>query len=59
MRATVAGCYVEEGGSANNWNPMWHRFTDCVLAEAKITKRFTEHDPRAKCASAAGSLEHA
>ena len=35
------------------------RFMDRVLAETKVSDRFTEHDLRAKCASDADSLEHA
>jgi integrase len=38
---------------------MWGRFMDRLLAETKVEERFTEHDLRAKCASDAGSLEHA
>jgi integrase len=38
---------------------MWGRFMERVLAETKVTERFTEHDLRAKCASDAGTLEHA
>jgi hypothetical protein len=38
---------------------MWQRFFDRVLAETKVTERFSEHDLRAKCASDAKSLEHA
>ena len=30
-----------------------------MLAETKVTERFTEHDLRAKCASDAEFLEHA
>jgi len=52
-------CYVKDNGSANGWDSMWQRFMDRVLAETKVTERFTEHDLRAKCASDASSLEHA
>ncbi|HTO49155.1 MAG TPA: tyrosine-type recombinase/integrase [Burkholderiales bacterium] len=52
-------CYAKEDGSANGWDSMWGRFMDRLLAETKIEERFTEHDLRAKCASDAGSLEHA
>ncbi len=51
--------YVREDGMANAWDSMWQRFMDRVLAETKVTERFTEHDMRAKCASDAESLEHA
>ena len=53
-------CYIDETtGEAHGWDSMWQRFMDRVLAETKVTERFTEHDLRAKCASDAGSLEHA
>ncbi|MFH1495623.1 MAG: hypothetical protein ABIG70_12605 [Pseudomonadota bacterium] len=52
-------CYVNEDGKANGWDSMWGRFMDRVLAETKVTERFTEHDIRAKCASNASTLEHA
>jgi len=52
-------CYVNADGSANGWKSMWGRFMDRLLAETKVSERFTEHDLRAKCASDAGSLEHA
>ena len=49
----------EKTGTASGWNSMWQRFMKRVLEETKITERFTEHDLRAKCASDAGTLEHA
>jgi len=52
-------CYVKMDGSANGWDSIWGRFMDRLLAETKVEERFTEHDLRAKCASDAGSLEHA
>jgi len=52
-------CYAKADGSANGWESMWGRFMDRLLAETKVSERFTEHDLRAKCASDAGSLEHA
>jgi integrase len=52
--------YVDEKtGNAEGWKSMWGRFMERVLAETKVTERFTEHDLRAKCASDADSLEHA
>jgi integrase len=52
--------YISEvTGEAHGWDSMWQRFMDRVLAQTKVTKRFTEHDLRAKCASDAESLEHA
>jgi integrase len=53
------GYIDEETGDAHGWDSMWQRFMDRVLAETKVTQRFTEHDLRAKCASDAVSLEHA
>ena len=49
----------EETGQCHGWKSMWQRFFDRVLAETKVTERFSEHDLRAKCASDAKSLEHA
>ncbi len=53
------GYLNEETGKANGWDSMWKRFMKRVLEETKVTERFTEHDLRAKCASDAGTLEHA
>ena len=50
---------VKEGATANGFDSIWQRFMAKVLAETKVTDRFTEHDLRAKCASDAESLEHA
>lgn len=53
-------CYFDpEKDTASGWNSMWQRFMDRVLAETKVTERFTEHDIRAKSASDAETLEHA
>lgn len=52
-------CYVKDDGTASSWDSMWQRFMDRVLAETKVTERFTEHDLRAKCASDAETLAHA
>ncbi len=38
---------------------MWARFMDRLLAETKVTERFTEHDLRAKAGSDAETLEQA
>jgi len=38
---------------------MWQRFMSRLLAETKITQRFTEHDLRRKVGSDAESLERA
>lgn len=52
--------YIDEAsGLAHGWDSMWQRFMERVLAETKVTIRFTEHDLRAKCASDADSLEQA
>jgi integrase len=53
------GYIDEETGLAHGWDSMWGGFMDRVLAETKVTERFTEHDLHAKCASDAKSLEHA
>lgn len=53
------GYFDEATGEAHGWDSMWQRFMDRVLSETKVTKRFTEHDLRAKCASDAKSLDHA
>lgn len=53
------GYMDEKNGRAHGWSSMWQRFMDRVLTETKVTERFTEHDLRAKCASDAGSIEHA
>lgn len=53
------GYINEETGAASGWDSMWQRFMDRVLAETKVTERFTEHDLRAKVGSDAQSLEHA
>jgi integrase len=53
-------CYIHDTKeTTDGWDSMWQRFMDRVLKETKVTKRFTEHDLRAKCASDADSLEHA
>jgi integrase len=52
-------CYVKEDGSAYGWQAMWQRFMQRVLAETKVTERFTDIDLRAKCASDLESLKHA
>lgn len=52
--------YVDETtGKAEGWSSMWQRFMTRILAETKITERFTEHDLRAKVSSDAESLERA
>ncbi len=53
------GYINEETGLANGWDTMWQHFMERVLAETKVTEKFTEHDLRAKCASDADTLEHA
>lgn len=53
-------CYVNDAtGDAPGWKSMWQRFMARVLKETKVVEPFTEHDLRGKCASDAGSLEHA
>lgn len=41
----------EETGEYSGWNSIWQRFMKRVLAETKVTERFTSHDIRAKTAS--------
>ena len=51
--------YITDDGRASAWKSLWQRFMARVLRETTVEERFTEHDLRAKCASDAGSLEHA
>lgn len=52
--------YIDETtGEAHGFDSMWQRFMDRVIAETKVTERFTEHDLRAKAGSDADSLEKA
>ncbi|MBN9092759.1 hypothetical protein [Pandoraea pnomenusa] len=53
------GYIDEETGLAGGFDSMWRGFMDRVLAETKVTERFTEHDLRAKVSSDAESIEHA
>lgn len=53
------GYINEETGRAGGWESLWANFMARVMAETKVTERFTEHDIRAKAASDAESLEHA
>lgn len=52
-------CFVEEDGTAGNWNNIWQHFMTRLLAETQVTERFTEHDLRAKVGSDAEDLERA
>jgi hypothetical protein len=47
--------FNEETGQATGWDSMWQRFMSRLLAETKITQRFTEHDLRGKVGSDAES----
>lgn len=49
----------EEKGRASGWKSIWQRFMARVLQETHVSKSFTDHDLRAKCASDADTLEHA
>ena len=51
------GYFDEQSGQAAGWDSIWQRFMTRLLAETKITHRFTEHDLRATCASDAETLE--
>ena len=53
------GYLNEETGLAHGFDSIWGRFVDRVMKETKVTRRFTEHDFRAKAASDADSAEHA
>lgn len=53
------GYVDEETGRTGGFDTLWRNFTARVIAETKVTERFTEHDLRAKCASDAKTLEHA
>jgi|SRR6185369_2202760 len=41
----------EEKGTCSGFDSIWQRFMGRLLAETKITRRFTEHDIRAKASS--------
>lgn len=53
------GYFNEVTGRAGGWESLWRGFFRRVMAETKVTEKFTEHDLRAKCASDAKTLEHA
>ncbi|MDP8983606.1 MAG: tyrosine-type recombinase/integrase [Pseudomonadota bacterium] len=53
------GYFNEETGQATGWDSMWQRFMSRLLAETKISQRFTEHDLRGKVGSDAESVERA
>lgn len=52
--------YIDQAtDDPRGWKSMWGRFVTRVMAETKITERFTAHDLRAKVGSDAESLERA
>lgn len=51
--------YVKENGTTNGFDSIWQRTMARALEETKLTKRFTEHDLRAKVGSDAVSDEDA
>lgn len=53
------GYLNEATGLAHGFDSMWSRFMDRLLAETKITARFTEHDIRRKVGSDQETLERA
>lgn len=53
------GYIDEETGESHGFDSMWQRFMARVMKETKVTRRFTEHDLRAKAGSDAESLEKA
>jgi len=52
-------CYIGANGRASSFDSLWQRFMSRLLAETKITERFTEHDLRAKAGSDAESADRA
>ncbi len=53
-------CLVDlEVGTASRFRTLWQNAMRRVLNETKVTRRFTEHDLRAKVGSDAPSLERA
>jgi len=53
------GYFNEDTGQATGWDSMWQRFMSRLLAETKVSQRFTEHDLRGKVGSDADSLQRA
>lgn len=53
------GFIDETNGEAYGFRSIWQRCMDRLLAETKVTQRFTEHDMRAKVGSDAETLERA
>jgi integrase len=48
--------YVKENGKSEGFDSVWQRFVDRVVAETKVTERFTDSDVRAKAGSEQESL---
>jgi hypothetical protein len=53
------GFFNEATGRCPGWKSMWQRFVEKVMAETKITEKFTDHDIRAKVGSDKESDEEA
>ena len=53
------GYLDEESGTAHGFSSVWGRFVERVMKETKVSRRFTEHDFRAKAASDADTADHA
>lgn len=53
------GYLNEETGLAHGFDSVWKRFVERVMKETKVSRKFTDHDFRAKAASDAESAEHA
>lgn len=52
--------YIDEAtGMANGFDSIWQRFMDRVMAETKVSRRFTEHSMRKLVANNAESIDKA
>jgi integrase len=51
--------FNDEKGTTKGFDDIWQAFIGRVVADTKVTERFTEHDLRAKVGSDAESLERA
>lgn len=51
--------FNDEKGTTKGFDDIWQAFIARVVADTKVTERFTEHDLRAKVGSDAESLERA
>ena len=51
--------FVEEDGTAGDWNNMWQKFAARLIKETKITAKITDHAFRWKVGSDAENIERA